>query len=139
MFNFFKFTPQNQNDFNIKNPTNPTQPKYNKNNQINFSLQKNVEVLKELLHFPDTNDLIFRFFDVNINNQKYNALILFYDGFTNSELINDYLMRQLMSDIQIETPQNKSLIKNKNQLNIKDAILREYSCPMSSKFRRYLF
>lgn len=122
MLDFFKFIPKKQTVFQIENSNGPTPAKYNKNNQLDFTLTKNVEVLKELLHFPDTNDLIFRFFDININNQKHSAMLLMYDGFVDSELINDYLMRQLMSDIQIETPQNKSIIKNKNQLNLKDII-----------------
>ena len=43
------------------------------------------------------------------------------------------------ADIESFKEALESLIKNKNQLNIKDAILRKYSCSMSSKLRRYLF
>lgn len=122
MSTFFNFNPKKPNAFQIETPTMPVPNKYNKNNQLDFSLSKNVEVLKDLLHFPDSNDLIFRFFDININSQKYNALIVLYDGLVDSDLINDFLMRQLMSDIKVEVPQNKSIIKNKTMPNLKDII-----------------
>ena len=122
MSTFFNFKPKKPNAFQIETPTMPIPNKYNKNNQLDFSLSKNVEVLKDLLHFPDSNDLIFRFFDININSQKYNALIILYDGLVDSDLINDFLMRQLMSDIKVEAPQNKSIIKNKTMPNLKDII-----------------
>ena len=121
---FFKFKPKDNQIFQIATANPPSPNKYNKKNQIDFSLNKNVEVLKELLHFPDSNDIIFRFFDININNQKYNSLLVFYDGLTDSDLINDYLLKQLLKKINIEEPNNKSIIKSKNKLDIKDIIVR---------------
>ena len=114
---FFKFKPNDHSSFQIATATPPIPNKYNKNNQIDFSLNKNVEVLKDLLHFPDSNDLIFRFFELKINNQKYNALTIFYDG------LDDYLIKQLIKGIKIEVPQNKSIIKNKDTLDIKNIIV----------------
>ena len=52
--------------FEIESPPITIEPKYDKNNQLDFSLNKNIDVFKDLLHFLDSNDLIFRFFDIKI-------------------------------------------------------------------------
>lgn len=122
MINFFNFTPKEFSNFQIKNPTAPVPAKYNKENQLDFALNKNVEVFKNLLHFPETNDLVFRFFDLTINSKKYNAMLILYDGMVDSDLINDYLMRQLMRDVAINENQNKGIIKKKNSIDLKDVI-----------------
>ncbi len=129
---FFKFKPKDNKIFQIATSTPPKPNKYNKKNQIDFSLNKNIDVLKDLLHFPDSNDLIFRFFDININNQKYNALLILYDGLVDSNLINNYLIKQLLQNVNLEVIKNKSIIKNKNTLDIKDIIVRQLTCRMSS-------
>ena len=67
---FFNFDPNKKDIFQIENSNEPIKNKYNKNNKLDFSLTKNIEVLKDLLHFPDSNDLIFRLFDITINNEK---------------------------------------------------------------------
>jgi len=123
MPSFFKFEPKDKALFEIENNTTIIHPKYNKENQLDYSLAKNIDVLKDLLHFPDSNDLIFRFFDIKINNEKYNAMILFYDGLCDSNLINDYLLRQLMKNITIDISPNKSILKNKKLTSIKDILI----------------
>ena len=117
---FFNFDPNKKDIFQIENSNEPIKNKYNKNNKLDFSLTKNIEVLKDLLHFPDSNDLIFRLFDITINNEKYNALLLFYDGLSDSDMINNSLLRQLMRGIKVENSTPHSIIKSKNILNLKD-------------------
>lgn len=119
----FHFEPKDKSIFAIEPPSQTIKPKYNKNNQLDFSLSKNLDVFKDLLHFPDSNDLIFRFFDIKINNKKYNAMLIMYDGLCDSNVINDYVLRQLMKNIIIEETQNKSILKNKKLLSIKDALV----------------
>lgn len=119
----FHFEPNDKSIFSVEPPSQVIKPKYNKNNQLDFSLNKNVDVLKDLLHFPDSNDLVFRFFDIKINSEKYNALIVMYDGLCNSNVINDFVIKQLMKSIKYEEPQNKSIIKHKKLLSIKDALV----------------
>ena len=111
MASFFNFRPKDITLFEIESPPKNISPKYNKENQLDFSLDKNIDAFKDLLHFPDSNDLIFRFFDIHINQEKYHAMLLMYDGLCDSNLINDYIMRQLMDNITMEPPQNKSIIK----------------------------
>ncbi len=120
---FFHFEPKKNKIFQIENSVGPIPKKYNKKNKLDFSLSKNVEVFKDLLHFPECSDLIFRFFDITINSEKINALIMFYDGLSNSEMINTSLLRQLMRGINIESSSPKSILKSKNVLNVKDILL----------------
>ena len=120
---FFNFDPNKKDIFQIENSNEPIKNKYNKNNKLDFSLTKNIEVLKDLLHFPDSNDLVFRLFDITINNEKYNALLLFYDGLSDSDMINNSLLRQLMRGIKVENSNPHSIIKSKNILNLKDILL----------------
>lgn len=123
MSRFFNFKPNDKTLFTIDSPSQTIEPKYDKANQLCYSLDKNIDVLKDLLHFPDSNDLVFRFFDIKINNEKYNAMILMYDGLCDSNMINDYVMRQLMANITIESQQTKSILKNKKVLSIKDTLV----------------
>ena len=123
MASFFNFRPKDITLFEIESPPKNISPKYNKENQLDFSLDKNIDAFKDLLHFPDSNDLIFRFFDIHINQEKYHAMLLMYDGLCDSNLINDYIMRQLMDNITMEPPQNKSIIKQKQLFSIKDVLV----------------
>ena len=123
MSNFFKFKPKDNALFEIESPPRPIPPKYNKENQLAFSLEKNIDVFKDLLHYPDSNDLIFRFFDIKINKEKYHAMLIMYDGLCDSNIINDYIIRQLMSGIEIEENQNKSIIKHKQLFSIKEVLV----------------
>lgn len=123
MSSFFNFKPKKNKIFKIENSNAPIPKKYNKQNKLDFSINKNVEVFKDLLHFPECSDLVFRFFDITINKEKINALILFYDGLSDSEMINVSLLRQLMREINIENSNPKSVLKSKNALNVKDILL----------------
>lgn len=120
---FFSFKPKDTSLFEIESPPNNIPPKYNKENQLDYSLNKNVDVFKDLLHFPDSNDLVFRFFDIKINHQKYHAMLLMYDGLCDSNLINNYIMKQLMKNIAIDLPQNNSILKQKKLSSLKDILV----------------
>ena len=123
MFHFFQFTPKKQTLFEMEKSYESPKPKYDKKNQLNYSLEKNIDVLKELLHFPDSNDLVFRFFDVSINQKKYHALLILYDGLCDTNFINDYILRQLMQNIVVEQNSNKSILKTKQLKGIKDILV----------------
>ena len=96
MKNFLKFAPDDkQKQFNIKKAE--ASPTISKDLNIKSSLKDNVKVLSELLHYQKTNDVQFRFFDISISSKKYNALIVYYDGLSDSNLISDYLIEQLLN------------------------------------------
>jgi spore germination protein KA len=120
MKNFFKFKPSKpKNDFRISDDT--FTPTLSKEKDINSALKENVEFLQKIFHYPISNDIQFRYFDININENKYNALLIFYDGMVDSNLINGHLIKQLMKKYNSSNEQN-SVLKQKNVLNIKDII-----------------
>lgn len=121
MRNFFKFTPPKK-DYIFKIKKSNVKLNLSKDMSINSSLNENVKVLKELLHFPTSNDISFRFFDVNINNKSYNALLIFYDGLVNTEILNNYFLKQLMKKWDFNEQTTKSVIKNNQSTNLKDSI-----------------
>lgn len=123
MPSFFHFKPSTTNLFEIEISPKNLEPKYNKNNQLDFCLNKNIDVFKELLHFPDSNDLVFRFFDININNEKYHSMLIMYDGLCDSNIINNYILKQLMQNIHVEETNNKSILKKKKLKNIRNVLI----------------
>lgn len=119
MKNFFKFTPQKESKKFIIEESSST-PTLSKDIKVNLKLSENVKNLTEILHFPLSNDIQFRFFDVHINNQKYNALLVFYDGLVDSDIVNNYIIKQLMQTINVS--ENNSVLKSKSSINLKDVI-----------------
>lgn len=132
MKNFFKFKPsQKKEKFRISD-ANAT-PTLSKEKEINSSLEENKTFLEKVLHYPTSNDIQFRYFDIKINDTSYSSLLVFYDGLVDSTLINGYLLKQLMlpHTIQVE---NKSVIKNKNVPDLKAVISRKIISRISGIF-----
>lgn len=119
MKKFFKFTPPIENkEFKISKPN--IAPTISKEMNIKSSISENVKLLKNMLHFPDSNDVNFRFIDIHINDKTYNAFLVFYDGLVDSKIINDYILERLMTRFSLE-PSN-SVIKGKESISIKDIL-----------------
>lgn len=121
MKNFFKFEPtKNPTVFHVQEPELPLAKKHNKDENINKSLEKNLEALKDFFHFSLSNDFKIRNFDININNQTYNAAIFFYDGLVDSNELNKSVLKPLMKSICFES---KSVLKKLQSNDLKDAIV----------------
>lgn len=123
MKNFFKFNePTNSYEFYIKNPELQIAQKYNKDEKFFSELNKNIEIIKSFFHFPKSNDFKIRTFEIDINSNKLNAVIMFYDGLVDSDTINSSILKPLMKSINIES---KSILKNNDiSEKIKNEILR---------------
>lgn len=100
-------------------------PTLSKEKDINAKLSENVEFLQKIFHYPTSNDIQFRYFEININDSNYNALLIFYDGMVDTTLINGYLLKQLMAKHIVELD-TKSVLKQKNIPNLKDIISGEF-------------
>ncbi len=122
MLNFFKrFMRNNKKEFNIKKPE-PT-PTLSKDLNIHASLDENKKFLSELLHYPLSNDVQFRNINICINNTFYKGLLISYDGLINNDIINNYILRELMNENnRFNTNDSKSILKNKSIPNLKDII-----------------
>ncbi len=113
MNNFFKFTPPKPTrPFKIKKSPITKEPLYDKKASISNSLKDNVEKMKYFLHYPINSDVQCREFNIRINDVSYPATMFFYDGLVDSELINNFLLRQFMKNTNADVSNG-----------IKDAIL----------------
>ena len=75
MKNFFKFKPsQEKEKFRISD-ANAT-PTLSKEKEINSSLEENKTFLEKVLHYPTSNDIQFRYFDIKIKDDGKSALYI---------------------------------------------------------------
>ena len=122
MLKFFKqFLGNDKKEFNIKKPE--PAPTLSKDLNIHVSLDENKKFLSELLHYPLSNDVQFRDINISINDKFYEALLISYDGLVNNDIINNYILRELMNENnRFNTSDSKSILKNKSIPNLKDII-----------------
>jgi spore germination protein KA len=69
------------------------------NNQqfsVSASLADNLQIMKKTYYIPKNGDIILREFDVTIKNETRSAFILFFDGLTDTNIINAFIMQPLM-------------------------------------------
>lgn len=111
--NIFKFEPPNKTyPFKIKPAQKNNQVGYDKNTIISTSLSENLETIKTLTHSEICSDIVFRKFIININKQEYSAFIIFYDGLSDSNLIDEFILRPLMNTYEFNNQNIKDCITN---------------------------
>lgn len=98
MKNFFKFTPPNDtNAFRIAPPSkNNENNQFDKNTELSKYLNINLDILKKLLNYPKNTDIVFREFNTKINDKEYASFLVFYDGFVDSQLIDNFILKPLI-------------------------------------------
>ncbi len=84
--------------------------------KISVSLADNIRYMKKSYNMPTNSDIILREFDVTIKNNTHSAFILFFDGLTDRNIINEFIMQPLMllsnMDIKSNTKDLSKYIKN---------------------------
>lgn len=65
---------------------------------VSKDLKKNLQKIKQGFHYPTNQDIIIREFKVM---QKVNAFIIYVDGMVDENIVNDYILRQLMTEQDI--------------------------------------
>lgn len=85
---------ENMNNENDEN--NSSKDKTIKQNIYN-SLPVNIDYIKVKYNTLINSDIILREFSLNIKGKEYKALLLFIDGMINSESVNNFVLRPLMS------------------------------------------
>lgn len=99
----------NQND-DIKDIDNESPIAETNKQNIYSTLNVNIDYIKVKFNALINSDIILREFKLNIKGKEYNSLLLFIDGMVNSESINNFILRPLMSKDNIEPKQNPSAI-----------------------------
>ncbi len=133
--------PQNNYEFSIpesgpENATNESiynEPLPDKSDEetIYSSLSVNIDYIKSKYNTLINSDIILREFKLNIKGKQYNALLLFIDGMINSNSINDFILKPLMSKDKNKSFQNPSVVTNNitvrrvKKFNLEDYI---YDC-----------
>lgn len=133
--------PQNNYEFSLpesgpENTTNESiynEPLPDKSDEqtIYSSLSVNIDYIKSKYNTLINSDIILREFKLNIKGKEYNAVLLFIDGMINSNSINDFILKPLMSKSENKLPQGPSVVTNNitvrrvKKFNLEDYI---YDC-----------
>lgn len=67
-----------------------------KGKKVSKKLSNNLKYMKEVFSIPQNGDMILREFDIVVKDKTIPAFILFYDGMTDREIINNYILQPLM-------------------------------------------
>jgi len=82
-------------------------------NNVKKTLAENLDRIKRDLHYPENQDVVIRQFKVL---QQNDAFILYIDGMADNNIINDYILRQLMDGKGGADMQNDTVNYVKNNL-----------------------
>lgn len=99
-------------DLKNENTENISSEDDNTNQNIYNSLNVNADYIKVKYNTLINSDIKLREFTLTIKGKKYNALLLFIDGMINSESINNFILRPLMSKETAHTSHTSSAITN---------------------------
>ena len=75
------------------NSNSSTMPK-----ELSFNICDNLNTIKSIYNTLINSDVIIREFLCTINQKSYSAFLIHFDGMTNSQMINNFLLKPLMRD-----------------------------------------
>lgn len=111
--NIFNFVPPNKTyPFKIKQAQKNNTEHFDKSSNVSTKLNDNLELIKKLTHSDINSDIVFRNFIITINKQEYYAFIVFYDGLSDSNLIDEFILRPLMNTYEFNNQNIKECISN---------------------------
>lgn len=68
----------------------------NEKDYISRNLSENLEYIMQAYSIPVNGDIVVREFLINVKDKSYKAFIIFFDGMTNSKIIDDNILGPLM-------------------------------------------
>ncbi|MDI9476161.1 MAG: spore germination protein [Natronincolaceae bacterium] len=77
-----------------------TKQKSNNKDKVSKKLQTNLEKIKNKLNYPTSRDVIIREFKIL---QQSDAFIVYIDGMVDNNIVNDYILRQLLRKHNTDT------------------------------------
>lgn len=63
---------------------------------ISSNVRENLDHMKKIYSIPVNGDIFLREFDINFKGKPVKAFIIFFDGLTDREIINNYILTPLM-------------------------------------------
>lgn len=104
----FEYKPTNNKNFIIPTSSNELPKPTNKSTIIYDEFNKNFEYLKVKYNLLINSDIITREFEISVASKSFKALLIFVDGMTNSESINNNILKPLMLKNSIKMSPSKS-------------------------------
>ena len=80
-------------------PTIEAQSGLEPNQELTRNYDKNIKILKDVFHASKNSDVVFREFKIA---SRVRACVIFMNGMTNANLIDDYILRQAMNILDID-------------------------------------
>ncbi len=116
-----------QNPDNSDNSLNPLE---NLDEKVFPNIKSNLEYIKVKYNFLINSDIKIRDFSVKFNNNSYSAFLVFIDGMVDSDSINKFILKPLMSknsvedlkDIVATFKSNDVTIRKVKKLNLEDTL-----------------
>ena len=91
------------------------------------TLSVNIDFIKVKYNTLINSDIILREFNLNIRNKEYKAALLFIDGMVDSELIDNFILRPLMSkNCDVSRPISSAITNNITVKKVKKFNLEDY-------------
>lgn len=63
---------------------------------ISSDIKENLDRMKRVYSIPVNSDIVLREFDINYEGRAVKAFIIFFDGMTDRDVINNYILKPLM-------------------------------------------
>ena len=112
--------PQNNNVENDKKEENVAPKNEKSKEKIYSSLNVNVDYIKVKYNALINSDIVLREFNLTIKGKEYKACLLFIDGMIDSQSINNFILRPLMSNSKCDsTLVSSAITKNISVKRIK--------------------
>lgn len=73
---------------------------------ITDDIEANLEFMKKKYSIPVNGDIVLREFDINYKDRLIKSFILFIDGMTDREVINNYMLKPLMVNSAMDLKEN---------------------------------
>lgn len=71
---------------------------------ISDEIENNKSMMKKIYNIPENSDVVYREFNITVQDENYQAFIVFIDGMTDSSIISNNILQPLMilSNIDIK-------------------------------------
>ena len=131
-------TAQSNNNFSNRNTTNASNnisDEFSNVKEIFPSIDVNIEYIKVKYNLLINSDIVLREFLLTARNKQYRAFLLFIDGMTDMDLVNNYVLKPLMlknnansfdgnqNQVVSEAVTNNITVRKVKKFNIKEYIL----------------
>lgn len=84
--------------------------------KLSNNIDENLNIMKSIYNVLINSDIVIREFFCDVAKRKYRAFIMYFDGMTDSQMINDFLLKPLMQ-INYKTSPNGNSPLDKYILN----------------------